>query len=57
MADTMTTATVSTKAMVPEPRFFDGTRSKFEDWWRAMVLYLKYNKVTDADDKATTILA
>jgi hypothetical protein len=43
--------------MVPEPGFFDGTRSKFEDWWRQMKLYMRFNKIASADDKATAVLA
>jgi len=28
----------------------------FEDWWKAMKLYLKANKVTDTEKKIITIL-
>ena len=45
------------KIMVPDPGWFDGDRSKFEDWWRGIRLFLKSNRVTGTDDKITTILA
>ena len=45
------------KSMVPDPGWFDGDRSKFEDWWRGIRLFLKSNKVTRTDDRITVILA
>jgi len=45
------------KSMVPDPGWFDGDRSKFEDWWRGIRLFLKSNRVTGMDDKITAILA
>jgi len=45
------------KSMVPDPRWFDGDQSKFEDWWRGIRLFLKSNRVTGTDDKITAILA
>ena len=45
------------KSMVPDPGWFDGDRSKFEDWWRGIRLFLKSNRVTGTDDKITAILA
>ena len=33
------------KNMVPDPGWFDGDRSKFEDWWRGIRLFLKSNSV------------
>jgi len=45
------------KSMVPDPGWFDGDRSKFEDWWRGIRLFLKSNKVNGTDDKITAILA
>ena len=27
---------VPTKSMVPDPGWFNGNRTKFEDWWRGM---------------------
>ena len=45
------------KSMVPDPGWFDGDWSKFEDWWRGIRLFLKSNRVTGMDDKITVILA
>jgi len=45
------------KNMVPDPGWFDGDRSKFEDWWRGIRLFLKSNRVNRTDDKITAILA
>jgi len=48
---------VLTKSMVPDPGWFNGDRTKFEDWWRGIRLFLKSNRVVAADDKITTVLA
>jgi len=45
------------KSMVLDPGWFDGDRSKFEDWWRGIRLFLKSNRVTRMDDRITAILA
>jgi len=45
------------KSMVPDPGWFDGDQSKFEDWWRGIRLFLKSNRVTGTDDRITAILA
>ena len=45
------------KSMVPDPGWFDGDRSKFEDWWRGIRLFLKSNRVTGIDDRIIAILA
>ena len=45
------------KSMVLDPGWFDGDRSKFEDWWRGIRLFLKSNRVNGTDDKITVILA
>ena len=45
------------KSMVPDLGWFDGDRSKFEDWWRGIRLFLKSNRVTGTDDRITAILA
>jgi len=45
------------KSMVLDPGWFDGDRSKFENWWRRIQLFLKSNRVNGTDDKITTILA
>jgi len=43
--------------MVPDPGWFNGDWSKFEDWWRGIRLFLKSNKVNETDDRITAILA
>ena len=45
------------KNMVLDPWWFDGDRSKFEDWWRGIRLFLKSNRVNRTDDRITAILA
>jgi len=45
------------KNMVLDPEWFDGDRSKFEDWWRGIRLFLKSNRVNETDDRITAILA
>ena len=45
------------KNMVPDPGWFDGNWSKFEDWWRGIRLFLKSNRVNGTDDRITAILA
>jgi len=45
------------KSIVPDPGWFDRNRTKFEDWWRRIQLFLKSNKVLETDDKITEILA
>jgi len=47
---------VNHKSMVPEPGWFNRDRKTFEDWWRAMKLYLKANKITDTKEKIIAIL-
>jgi len=42
--------------MVPDPRWFDGDRTKFKNWWRGIRLFLKSNRVVTADDKITAVL-
>ena len=42
--------------MVPEPEWFNGDRKTFEDWWRAIKLYLRANKVTDTNEKIIAVL-
>jgi len=48
---------VPTKNMVPDPGWFDGDRTKFEDWWRRIQLFLKSNRIVAADNKITAVLA
>jgi len=45
------------KNMVPDPGWFDGDRTKFKDWWRGILLFLKSNRVFETDDRITAILA
>jgi len=45
------------KNIVLDPGWFDGDRTKFEDWWRGIQLFLKSNKVIETDDRITAILA
>ena len=45
------------QSMVPDPEWFDGNRMKFEDWQREIRLFLKSNKVMEADNRIITILA
>ena len=48
---------VMPKNMVPDPGWFDGDRTKFEDWQRKMQLFLKSNRVMETDNRITVILA
>jgi len=43
--------------MVPDPGWFDGDWTKFEDWWRGIRLFLKSNRVLETNDRITAILA
>ena len=52
-----TVQAVMPKSMVLDPGWFDRNRTKFEDWWRGICLFLKSNKVIATDDKITTVLA
>ena len=45
------------KSMVPDPEWFDGDQTKFEDWWRGIRLFLKSNRVNGTDNRITVILA
>jgi len=31
------------KSIVPDPKWFNGNRTKFEDWWKGIQLFLKSN--------------
>ena len=48
--------TATPKNMVPDPGWFDRDKTKFENWWRGIWLFLKSNRVVATDDKITTIL-
>jgi len=43
--------------MVPDLGWFDSDRTKFEDWWRGIRLFLKSNRVMETNDGITAILA
>ena len=43
--------------MVLDLEWFYGNRTKFEDWWKGIQLFLKSNKGMEIDDRITTILA
>ena len=45
------------RSMVLDSGWFDGDRTKFEDWWREIRLFLKSNRVNGTDDRITAILA
>jgi len=38
------------KSMVLDPGWFNRDRTKFEDWWRGIRLFLKSNKVVAIDE-------
>ena len=48
---------IPTKTMVLDPGWFNGDRTKFEDWWRGICLFLKSNRVVVADERITVVLA
>jgi len=43
--------------LTPNPGWFDGNRTKFEDWWRGIQLFLKSNRVMKTNDRIMAILA
>jgi len=43
--------------MVSDPGWFNGNRTKFENWWRGIQLFLKSNRVMETDNGITVILA
>jgi len=45
------------KSMVSDPGWFDRNRTKFENWWREIQLFLKSNRVIETDNRITVILA
>ena len=45
------------KNIVLDPRWFDGDRSKFEDWWKGIRLFLKSNRVNGMNNRIIAILA
>ena len=48
---------VMPKNIVSDPGWFNGDRTKFEDWWRGIQLFLKSNRVIKTDNRITAILA
>jgi len=45
------------KNMVPDPEWFHGDRTKFEDWWKGIQLFLKSNRIIETNKRITVILA
>ena len=45
------TITSLVKNAIPDPGYFEGNRNKFDDWWRGMILWMKFNKFEDAMTK------
>jgi len=45
------------KSIVLDPRWFNRDRTKFEDWWRGIKLFLKSNRIMETNDRITAILA
>jgi len=45
------------KNIVSDPGWFDGDQTIFEDWWREIRLFLKSNRVMEANNRITAILA
>jgi len=45
------------KNMVLDLGWFDGNQIKFKDWWKVMRLFLKSNRVMEADNRIMAILA
>jgi len=41
--------------LIGDPGIFSGKRIEFADWWRIMQLHLKFNKVTNPDNKITIV--
>ena len=44
------------KNIVLDLGWFNKDRTKFEDWWRGMRLFLKSNRVIETDNRITAIL-
>ena len=45
------------RSMVLDPEWFDSDQMKFENWWRGIRLFLKYNRVNGTNNRITAILA
>ena len=48
---------MTSKSIVSDLGWFDGNRTKFEDWQRGIRLFLKDNKVVAIENKITVVLA
>jgi len=44
------------KNMIPDLRWFNRNRMKFENWWKEMRLFLKSKKIIETDNRITMIL-
>ena len=45
------------KSIVPDLEWFNRDRTKFEDWWRGIQLFLKSNRIMETNDRIAVILA
>ena len=45
------TITSLVKNAIPDPGYFEGNRNKFNDWWRGMTLWMKFNQFEEATAK------
>src|SRR6202048_1068285 len=50
-------ATAPLKIKVAEPEAFDGSASKFRDWHRQLLIYIRGCRITDDDDKILLTLS
>jgi hypothetical protein len=41
--------------LIRDPGAFSGKRTKFGDWWRIMMLFLKFNNITQAKHKIALV--
>ena len=57
LAETNNRQTVMPKSMVLDPGWFNRDKTKFEDWWRGIRLFLKSNRVMETNNRITVILA
>ncbi|KXN84186.1 Gag-Pol polyprotein, partial [Leucoagaricus sp. SymC.cos] len=45
------------KSYIPELGYFDGSRTKWEDWWRSMLFYIAGNDITEEQVRVTSVLS
>ena len=43
--------------MVPDPGWCNRDKTKFEDWWKRICLFLKSNRVVAANERIIAVLA